>query len=258
MFEGFYLDSPTEERATGAILSQIGIVFSSGEVKVEDGRTFELASREELTLEHKRDAVVRLMVLSGQIYLDVRDSAGCWIRVCLKAHEGAISLPANLYRKFSAIGSASLVEVESPSPNKVLLRYAEESDAIEVISYHTYRELVCELCRQFFIAGWVTGTGGSISIRHGNRIYMTPSGVQKERILPDELFVLDIQGEILSAPSRKPGCRAPKLSDCSPLFLHAFQQRNAGKKKVYFFIPFLIYLLVWLFFVIALLKAYAF
>ena len=27
------------------------------------------------------------------------------------------------------------------------------------------RELVCELCRHFFLLGWVTGTGGSISIR---------------------------------------------------------------------------------------------
>jgi methylthioribulose 1-phosphate dehydratase/enolase-phosphatase E1 len=57
---------------------------------------------------------------------------------------------------------------------------------------------------------------------------MTPSGVQKERIQPDELYVLDVEGEVLSVPNRKPGCRLPKLSDCSPLFLHAFKQRNAG------------------------------
>jgi ribulose-5-phosphate 4-epimerase/fuculose-1-phosphate aldolase len=31
------------------------------------------------------------------------------------------------------------------------------------------------------------------SIRHGNRVYMTPSGVQKERILPEELYVLDMR-----------------------------------------------------------------
>ena len=57
---------------------------------------------------------------------------------------------------------------------------------------------------------------------------MTPSGVQKERILPDELFVLDKSGSILSTPQKKVGGPVPKLSDCSPLFLHAFQQRNAG------------------------------
>jgi ribulose-5-phosphate 4-epimerase/fuculose-1-phosphate aldolase len=93
------------------------------------------------------------------------------------------------------------------------------------------RELVCELCRQFFTAGWVTGTGGSISIKDlttGN-IYMTPSGVQKERIQPDELFVLDIEGKILSSPVKKDGGNQPKLSDCAPLFFHAFRQRQAGK-----------------------------
>lgn len=27
------------------------------------------------------------------------------------------------------------------------------------------KALVCELCRQFYSLGWVTGTGGSISIK---------------------------------------------------------------------------------------------
>lgn len=33
----------------------------------------------------------------------------------------------------------------------------------------------------FFFGGGIEGTGGSISIKHGNRIYMAPSGVQKVR-----------------------------------------------------------------------------
>ena len=87
------------------------------------------------------------------------------------------------------------------------------------------RELVCELCRQFFTEGWVTGTGGSISIRSAltGDIYMTPSGVQKERIKPHELFVVDLEGKIKRSPTDK-----LKLSDCAPLFLHAFRQRQAG------------------------------
>ena len=89
------------------------------------------------------------------------------------------------------------------------------------------RELVCELCRHFFHLGWVTGTGGSISIRHENNIYMTPSGVQKERIHPDEIFVVNLDGSVALTPSEKPGF-TPKLSDCAPLFMHAYKQRNAG------------------------------
>jgi methylthioribulose 1-phosphate dehydratase/enolase-phosphatase E1 len=90
------------------------------------------------------------------------------------------------------------------------------------------KKLICELCRQFFEQGWVTGTGGSISIRQGEKIFMTPSGVQKERIQPDEIFTVDIDGKITDTPIQKAGCREPKLSDCAPLFLHAYQQRNAG------------------------------
>ena len=73
--------------------------------------------------------------------------------------------------------------------------------------------LICELCRQFFEQGWVTGTGGSICIRFGNRIFMTPSGVPKERIEPEDLFVLDVKGNMLAVPCRKPGSvKPPKLS----------------------------------------------
>ncbi|ONH65521.1 Methylthioribulose-1-phosphate dehydratase [Cyberlindnera fabianii] len=39
--------------------------------------------------------------------------------------------------------------------------------------------LICELCRLFYSNGWVTGTGGGISIRSSNLIYIAPSGVQK-------------------------------------------------------------------------------
>jgi hypothetical protein len=95
------------------------------------------------------------------------------------------------------------------------------------------RKLVCELCRQFFVAGWVTGTGGSISIRQGEQIFMTPSGVQKERIQPEDLFIVDKAGTILSTPEVVLG-KTPKLSDCAPLFLHAYNQRNAGKYTLIF------------------------
>ena len=98
------------------------------------------------------------------------------------------------------------------------------------------RELVCELCRQFFTEGWVTGTGGSISIRSpiSGDIYMTPSGVQKERIKPHELFVVDLEGKVKKPPllQVQNGTAPLKLSDCAPLFLHAFRQRQAGKEHV--------------------------
>ena len=39
-----------------------------------------------------------------------------------------------------------------------------------------------------------------MSIRDGDNIFIAPSGVQKERIKPEDLFVLDIDGQTKSGP----------------------------------------------------------
>jgi methylthioribulose-1-phosphate dehydratase len=86
------------------------------------------------------------------------------------------------------------------------------------------QRVIADLCRQFYHQGWATGTGGGISVRENGRVYMAPSGVQKERIEEDDIFVLDEQGEVLEAP-KKPGL---KVSECSSLFYNAFRLRDAG------------------------------
>ena len=86
------------------------------------------------------------------------------------------------------------------------------------------RSLIVELCRQFYAHGWVSGTGGGISIRAGDRIYVAPSGVQKERLRPGDMFVVDLDGKVIEAPA-DPGLR---VSACAPLFLHAYRLRGAG------------------------------
>ena len=45
--------------------------------------------------------------------------------------------------------------------------------------------------------GWVSGTGGGMSIRAGEHIVMAPSGVQKERMEPRHMFVVDKKGSVL-------------------------------------------------------------
>ena len=56
-----------------------------------------------------------------------------------------------------------------------------------------------------------------------NKIYIAPSGVQKERIHPDDLFVLDNEGTVITTPERP-----LKMSECTPLFMNAFTDRDAG------------------------------
>ncbi|MCJ1265467.1 Methylthioribulose-1-phosphate dehydratase [Lobaria immixta] len=82
--------------------------------------------------------------------------------------------------------------------------------------------LICTLCRNFYTLGWVTGTGGGTSIVRGSHIFIAPSGVQKELMQPENMFVLDYSSRsyIRTPPALKP-------SACTPLFLAAFD-RGAG------------------------------
>ncbi|ORX58750.1 methylthioribulose-1-phosphate dehydratase, partial [Hesseltinella vesiculosa] len=88
---------------------------------------------------------------------------------------------------------------------------------------HHPANLIPELCRLFYQLGWVTGTGGGISIRQEEQVYIAPSGVQKERIKPEDLFVLALKDRSLL---RQPASYKP--SACTPLFYNAYTMRSAG------------------------------
>ncbi|KAI9894950.1 MAG: Methylthioribulose-1-phosphate dehydratase [Vezdaea aestivalis] len=82
--------------------------------------------------------------------------------------------------------------------------------------------IIPRLCRNFYNLGWVTGTGGGISIRKGNYVFIAPSGVQKELLKAEDLFVMLYSPDITS---RNAYYRSPpnlKPSACTPLFLAAF------------------------------------
>ncbi|KAG0034285.1 hypothetical protein BGZ81_005389 [Podila clonocystis] len=98
------------------------------------------------------------------------------------------------------------------------------NDTLVISSDPTHpANLIPELCRLFYKVGWVTGTGGGISIRKDAHVYIAPSGVQKERMKPEDLFVLELANR---AVLRKPLVLKP--SACTPLFYNAYTMRNAG------------------------------
>lgn len=233
-----YLDCSVEP-ASLCILREIGVSIAAVDVQSTTAiQQIAIADDTELLVEHtsSKDSSITYSAMQGRVFLDIRDGGDAWIR-CLLTPGVQLTLTGDVSRRFvldrlydsQLLPPVLLYEQVSNGSRTLAPRFAKQSDALEIVTYHTYRELICELCRQFYGAGWVTGTGGSISIRYGNRIYMTPSGVPKERIQPDELYMLDLDGAILSAPQQKPNKpNVPKLSDCSPLFLHAYRLRNAG------------------------------
>ncbi|KDQ62728.1 hypothetical protein JAAARDRAFT_203797 [Jaapia argillacea MUCL 33604] len=108
---------------------------------------------------------------------------------------------------------------------------SDNGDALVISSdpYHP-ANLIPELCRGFYQLGWVTGTGGGITIRLGEKVYIAPSGVQKERIEPIHIFVLPYPQPYPETDRvflRRPSLNL-KESACTPLFWNAFELRDAG------------------------------
>lgn len=86
--------------------------------------------------------------------------------------------------------------------------------------------LIPELCKRFFHNGWCTGTGGGASIKKNGLIFIAPSGVQKEMMKPDNIFVMEFPTPKYPPSARKYIRRPPNLkpSACTPLFLAAFEK----------------------------------
>jgi methylthioribulose-1-phosphate dehydratase len=84
--------------------------------------------------------------------------------------------------------------------------------------------LICELARSFYDLGWASGTGGGICIRNGDSVVIAPSAVQKERMLPEQMFTMALDGTVIARPDDE----SLRPSECSSLFLKAINIRGAG------------------------------
>lgn len=87
------------------------------------------------------------------------------------------------------------------------------------------KDLLCELLRVFYDKGWVSGTGGGICgpTEDGN-LFLAPTGVHKERVVPDDFFVVSPQdGSIV----REPATPDLRPSECNTIFCAAARARKA-------------------------------
>jgi methylthioribulose-1-phosphate dehydratase len=88
------------------------------------------------------------------------------------------------------------------------------------------RELLSELLRLFYDKDWVSGTGGGIcALEAPGRLLLAPTGVQKERVRPDDFFVVDVDsGSVLESPANT----SLRPSECSDIFRAIIRRRSAG------------------------------
>ncbi|CAI5725159.1 unnamed protein product [Peronospora destructor] len=221
-----FLDS-FSDRASLAILREIGVSIAElplgSTLTLKDESLVNVTTDDVLQSEHSSATDIVYKVVTGRMFLDVRDSANCWVR-CALTEGMTVSLRSCTLRRFGPIGREAVQLWEnSYGPRNLLTYFTRPADAASgstLVDGNACRELVCELCRGYYTMEWMTGTGGAMSLRHGERIYVTPSGVPKERMQPEDLYVLDPDGNVLSSPKAKNKKKVPKLSDCAPLFLN--------------------------------------
>lgn len=95
--------------------------------------------------------------------------------------------------------------------------------------YREQKELLCNYCKRFYNKGWVSGTGGGMTIKVTSELALiAPSGVQKEEIAPKDLFLIDLSPstdeayEIVSKPDNL------KISACTSIFVNIFKNRETA------------------------------
>jgi len=64
------------------------------------------------------------------------------------------------------------------------------------------RQELASMARSFEHDGLVVNTAGNMSIRHGDLIAITPSGIRYDQMVPESMCVLDMDGTTVEAESR--------------------------------------------------------
>jgi L-fuculose-phosphate aldolase len=82
------------------------------------------------------------------------------------------------------------------------------------------REALVRYGKQLIADGLVLGTAGNLSIRDGDRILVTPSGIPYEETEPGDICVLDLDGNVVEASG-------PPSSEC-PMHVTIYRNSRAG------------------------------
>ena len=68
------------------------------------------------------------------------------------------------------------------------------------------RRDVVDVCAAMYHKGFLAATDGNVSVRLGDRLVITPTGVSKGRLRPEDLIVTDLLRACAVEPERKRRC----------------------------------------------------
>ncbi len=63
-------------------------------------------------------------------------------------------------------------------------------------------EQLCATARECYARGWAPATSGNFSVRWGSRIAITPTGLDKGVLVPQDLLEIDMNGSVLGGRGR--------------------------------------------------------
>jgi len=128
----------------------------------------------------------------------------------------------------SKMGSLLSTSASTISTTSTTMMFNEEALAV--------RSLIAQLCEQYYKFGWATGTGGGVSIRVGGpsenrpwRVFVAPSGIQKEDMIGDDVFELDMDRNVVHAPKTN----GLKQSACTPLWYCVYKHRPLAMSVIH-------------------------
>lgn len=61
---------------------------------------------------------------------------------------------------------------------------------------------ICDICHLMWQQGWVAANDGNVSVRVGDHVVCTPSGISKREMTPDILIVTDLHGNVCEGTRR--------------------------------------------------------
>ena len=78
--------------------------------------------------------------------------------------------------------------------------------------YEQQRREIIDVCRRMSAEGMTPGLSGNISIRVGDHVVITPSGLPYDALVPEQLCIVDLDGSVVEADAHAAGGRPVPVS----------------------------------------------